>query len=150
MGLDMFLTKRTHVYHYGAHDTSPQASVTYPGVRSERVSDITERMGVWRKANAIHQWFVDNVQDGEDDCREAHVEVDQLRKLMDAVNQVLEDRTLAPTLLPTQGGFFFGSLDYDQYYFEDLELTQQICKNAITESESDGSGMSEYIYQSSW
>ena len=22
----------------------------------------------WRKANAIHKWFVDNVQDGVDDC----------------------------------------------------------------------------------
>ena len=29
---------------------------------------IAEQVGYWRKANAIHQWFVDNVQDGEDDC----------------------------------------------------------------------------------
>ena len=28
-----------------------------------------EQAGYWRKANAIHDWFVKHVQDGEDDCR---------------------------------------------------------------------------------
>lgn len=30
--------------------------------------NIIEQVGYWRKANAIHKWFVDNIQDGEDDC----------------------------------------------------------------------------------
>lgn len=29
---------------------------------------IKEEVGYWRKANAIHDWFVENVQDGIDDC----------------------------------------------------------------------------------
>ena len=28
-----------------------------------------EQVGYWRKANAIHDWFVKHVQDGEDDCK---------------------------------------------------------------------------------
>lgn len=35
---------------------------------------IHEQVGYWRKANAIHDWFVNHVQDGEDDC-EYHQEV---------------------------------------------------------------------------
>lgn len=35
---------------------------------------IHEQAGYWRKANAIHSWFVEHVQDGEDDC-EYHQEV---------------------------------------------------------------------------
>ena len=29
---------------------------------------IMEMVGYWRKQNAIHNWFVENVQDGIDDC----------------------------------------------------------------------------------
>lgn len=29
---------------------------------------ISEEVGYWRKANQIHNWFVENIQDGEDDC----------------------------------------------------------------------------------
>jgi len=29
---------------------------------------IMEQVGYWRKANQIHNWFVENIQDGVDDC----------------------------------------------------------------------------------
>lgn len=29
---------------------------------------IMDQVGYWRKANHIHNWFVENIQDGEDDC----------------------------------------------------------------------------------
>ena len=37
-------------------------------------SGIMEQVGYWRKANHIHNWFVENIQNGEDDC-EYHREV---------------------------------------------------------------------------
>ena len=37
----------------------------------------------WRKANAIHKWFVENVQEGVDDCGEYEVTVEQLTELRD-------------------------------------------------------------------
>lgn len=43
----------------------------------------------WRKANQIHKWFVDHVQDGRDDCGTYEVEVEQLQELLDTVNKVL-------------------------------------------------------------
>ena len=33
---------------------------------------IIERVGYWRKANQIHNWFVNRVQDGIDDCEYHH------------------------------------------------------------------------------
>lgn len=51
---------------------------------------IMEQVGYWRKANEIHNWFVENVQDGEDDCS-YHSEVTRevLEELLNICNKVL-------------------------------------------------------------
>ena len=51
---------------------------------------ITDNVGYWRKANQIHNWFVNNVQDGEDDCDIYEVTKDQLKELVVVCNEVLE------------------------------------------------------------
>lgn len=48
----------------------------------------------WRKANQIHKWFVDNVQDGNDDCGTYEVGVEQLKGLLGIVNKVLDSTRL--------------------------------------------------------
>jgi len=53
-----------------------------------------EEVGYWRKANAIHKWFVDNVQNGEDDCQRYDVTPAQLTELLVTVNTVLDSVTL--------------------------------------------------------
>ena len=103
------------------------------------------KIGYWRKANAIHQWFVNNCQKGEDDCRDAYVSREQLEELLGVVKEVLADHSKADELLPTQQGFFFGSTEYDEYYFQDLELTKKILKNALSMPKEWDFG-----YQSSW
>ena len=51
---------------------------------------IMEEIGYWRKANQIHNWFVEHVQDGEDDCC-YHNEVTKevLEELLDTCEEVL-------------------------------------------------------------
>ena len=51
---------------------------------------IHEQVGYWRKANSIHNWFVDHVQDGEDDC-DYHQEVTKgvLEDLLSTCEKVL-------------------------------------------------------------
>jgi hypothetical protein len=51
---------------------------------------LAEQVGYWRKANQIHSWFVDNVQDGVDDC-EYHHEVTKeiLEQLLEICKKVL-------------------------------------------------------------
>ena len=98
----------------------------------------------WRKANQIHRWFVDTVQDGIDNCGSYEVTGEQLMDLTDLCKQVLNKRTtdFADATLPTCAGFFFGSTDYDDYYFEELEDTlKQLAEVKPTEV---------YTYRSSW
>lgn len=51
--------------------------------------DIFEQVGYWRKANAIHRWFVQNVQGGVDDCGTYIVTREQLEQLKATCEQVL-------------------------------------------------------------
>jgi hypothetical protein len=104
------------------------------------------KVGYWRKSNQIHQWFVDNVQGGEDDCREYHVEREQLRELINLCKQVAENHDLAEELLPSQGGFFFGSTDYDEWYFGDIEETITMLEGVLKETPENW----DFYYQSSW
>ena len=109
---------------------------------------VMEQVGYWRKANQIHQWFVDNVQDGEDDC-DYHNEVTKecLEDLLCICQQVLDNHDLAYELLPTQSGFFFGGTEYDEYYFDDIKDTIEIIKNVLETTDFD----KEMIYYvSSW
>jgi hypothetical protein len=87
---------------------------------------IDVQVGYWRKANQIHNWFVENVQDGEDNCAEYYVPLEKLEELDDLCARVLALPSMADELLPTQGGFFFGSTEYDEYYLQDLRDTREI------------------------
>ena len=102
----------------------------------------------WRKANAIHRWFVENVQQEEDDCGVYEVTYDQLKRLMANVNWVLMFPEQAQGYLPTQAGFFFGSQDYDEYYMEDIILTKQHLREAIRLKEKNPD--TRFFYCSSW
>jgi len=96
MGLDMYLSKRTYVKRWDHQSEAVTHSVTvtkggkpHPEFKPERVSHVIEEVAYWRKANAIHKWFVDHVQSGNDDCREYYVDQDQLRELVDLCKQVI-------------------------------------------------------------
>ena len=94
--------------------------------------EIKFTIGYWRKANAIHNWFVNVCGKGTDDCRPIYVSRENLEALLDRCNQVKADNELAPELLPSKEGFFFGSLDYDEWYFKDIDKTIKILEYAQT------------------
>ena len=104
MGLDMYLHKRHYVGNKYREEAKlvriivpkDQEGVFFPtkNIKDERVSEIVEEIGYWRKANAIHNWFVQNVQKGKDDCRAYSVSTDDLRKLLSVVTEVLSSSEL--------------------------------------------------------
>ena len=152
MALDMYLYKRTYVGANWEHrnivfDFSLKINGKPIPIKKDRVSYITEEVCYWRKANAIHRWFVDNVQYGIDDCGEYAVSAEQLQDLVNICKEVKDDLSLAPELLPTQEGFFFGETDYGNSYKEDLEDTIDNLTKVLEESDEIGS---YYVYQSSW
>lgn len=96
MGLDMYLSKRTYVQNWDHQAPKDRHKIVtklggrpHPTIRPERVSYIIEQVAYWRKANAIHKWFVDNVQDGVDECQESYVTTEQLAELVGLCKQVL-------------------------------------------------------------
>jgi hypothetical protein len=99
----------------------------------------------WRKVNSIHQWFVDNCADGEDDCRPVYVPREKLEELRDLVHETLAERD--PDLLPPQGGFFFGSTDIDEYYWKDLEESHEMLNSILSNPKFEGW---DFEYQASW
>lgn len=108
----------------------------------------------WRKANAIHKWFVENVQNGVDDCGEYPVSIEQLMSLKDTCKRVIDDRSNGGDLLPTGSGFFFGSIEYDEWYFDTVERTYNELSNllidhAVGKLKEDVHDR-EFYYHSSW
>jgi hypothetical protein len=146
MGLDMYLNAKRFLWH-NETELANKISESFPEIGDKRVKEITVEAAYWRKSNQIHKWFVDNVQDGTDDCGNYDVSKDQLKELIELIDKVLADRKQAHNLLPNSAGFFFGSQDYDQYYFEDLEST----KTTLEELVKEGAWTGWYFeYHSSW
>jgi len=100
----------------------------------------------WRKANSIHNYFVENVQNGNDDCGTYPVTKSDISTLLDLCEEVLDNNRLASKLLPTVGGFFFGSTLYDDDYYRDLRYTVGVCRRALEYLDSG----KELVYSSSW
>lgn len=159
MGLDMYLTKRIYIgANYEHRNVKGNVNITVDGVEVDvdfnKIDSISFRAGYWRKANQIHNWFVQNVQDGEDNCAEYYVGIDKLEELLNTVNAVLASPTpneTAMELLPPAEGFFFGTTELDEWYWQDLEETQTIIKNALQDIQKQTSGAYvTFYYQSSW
>jgi len=99
----------------------------------------------WRKSNQIHKWFVDNVQGGEDDCGNYYVSKDKLKELRETCRQALFAKD--PSLLPPQAGFFFGSYDIDEWYWEDIKRTIKKLDRLFQLPDFD---QLSFYYNSSW
>jgi hypothetical protein len=99
----------------------------------------------WRKANQIHSWFVREVQGGEDNCGEYYVSSDKLIELLAICKHSLENKD--PALLLPQGGFFFGSTDIDEWYWNDIKSTISQLERILALPEFDNLS---FYYNSSW
>jgi len=147
MGLDMYLEIRKNEYRSKYHkDKGSRLKLEYPKDITEFIPNLTDltisrktnyEVGYWRKANHIHNWFIQNCADRDecgdpiDDCRPIEITVDKLEELLETCKKVSADHSLASSLLPTQRGFFFGSTEYDEYYFKDIEDTIEIIEPVL-------------------
>ena len=150
MGLDMYLEKRTYVKQWDFQKLEEQynVEVTKGGeptnIKPERVTHIVEEIGYWRKSNQIHNWFVENVQNGVDNCGEYYVSKSDLESLLELCLAIKLNPEQAEELLPTQSGFFFGGTEYDEWYYKDIDNTIQILQDALADDNAS------YYYSSSW
>tara|TARA_B100000287_G_scaffold433430_1_gene495150 strand:- start:2551 stop:3081 length:531 start_codon:yes stop_codon:yes gene_type:complete len=113
----------------------------------------------WRKVSSIHQWFVENVQHNNDDCGRYYVDENDISNLVEEIDNILSEPdpnrkiAKAEANLPNTTGCFFGSQEYDKYYFEDLEYTKkrmQACLDWQKKMAGTGKCFDNFYYQSSW
>lgn len=150
MGLDMYLTAEKYLSEYDETEKVQAAAIAalFPELGGlAKVNTVKVEVMYWRKANAIHSWFVQNCQDGKDECQESYVSKDQLKELVALCKKVLKNPKKAEELLCPQSGFFFGSQDVDEWYLEDLKRTVETLSAFLK-----AKGMEEWSvrYQSSW
>jgi len=153
MGLDMYLTKRHYVKNWDHHPEEEHYDIdvkkggeTVEEIDTKKVSHIVEDVAYWRKFNALHGWFVENCQGGEDDCGEYYVSIEKLRQLLDLLKAVLDNPEKAEESLPVMAGFFFGSYEYDEWYFDYIKETIEILEKELSIENNNAS----YYYTSSW
>lgn len=101
----------------------------------------------FRKVNFLVRFFEEKGMD-VDNQHPYRIEREDLEDLLDRTNQILENHELAEELLPTMEGFFFGSTDYDEYYFEDIQNVNNSVK--ILLEEYDKLEHDEYITFDIW
>lgn len=64
------------------------------GSEDFKYKSIFGEVAYWRKANAIHKWFVDNVQDGIDDCGYYEISKEKIQELRQVCTKVLNSSSL--------------------------------------------------------
>lgn len=169
MGLDMYLSVREYVnrhdYKAGWDNKTVRPEweqiIEASGIQEFLPADtiyganVSAVTAYWRKANAVHDWFVQNVQDGEDDCKEYYVSAEKLQELVDVCKDVLahqDDHSYIEEVLPPTSGFFFGSTEIDEWYFQDIIYTAERLDEILTtyrKRAADGKYV-DFTYQSSW
>jgi hypothetical protein len=153
MGLDSYLTAKRSFYDFRKEDSlKVQELADIVGYEEElEQAEVSLRIGYWRKANHIHKWFVDNVQDGKDECQESYVSREQLETLLDTCKKVLDSPVLGNTILPTQSGFFFGGTEYDEWYLQDVNNTIDILEKVLNNPIFKQKGIYwDFFYRASW
>jgi len=129
-----------------------------------------QEIAYWRKANAIHSWFITNCADGKDECQTILVSEEKLKELLKILIEIDNSRkteeeeaveksnfgdapfgdaplSTAERLLPTSSGFFFGETEYDDFYFDEVHNTIEIITNVLKETDFKNEKIE---YEASW
>lgn len=154
MGLDMYLyASRYESRSQWREDKGIEDF--YPSELQDLKTDIWERnflsketkyqIGYWRKFNALHSYIVKIYADDEDKCQEICLYPERIEHLLAVLKEVKNNPKKAPQLLPTQSGFFFGSTDYDEWYFKDVEYSIRLFEEVLKLPKEF-----DIYYQASW
>ena len=123
MGLDMYLQEEVYISRSPSlaesrpdsewAESLPKANqiLELAGLKTEAEGGVYVKstVGYWRKANAIHRWFVENLAAGVDECQEIEVSREQLTELRDTCLKVLdnvkvkETERMIDTMMPGGG-----------------------------------------------
>lgn len=150
MGLDMYLYRTNKEFWEvmntkGFKDASSGVTDDWGKKYAERFERESIEVAYWRKANAIHNWF-DKKFGGIRNCDEVRVSKEDLEELVGVCKEVLGDLSKAPDMLPTTRGFFFGEVEYDEWYTDHLKSTIAQAEKVIEETDWE----TQIVYYHPW
>jgi hypothetical protein len=166
MGLDMYLNVSeriaSHDFNKDNHEVTfvdnPRYNTIMEAVATKVKDNIASSVSVewtaiyWRKANQIHNWFVNTLAGGVDECQRIPVTRENLVALHNRCGVLLDTRSteLAMELLEPASGFFFGSTAIDEWYWQDIEETHKQLTELLDEITEDNQWNYTIEYQASW
>jgi hypothetical protein len=161
MGLDQYLSAKKTIS--GSEWSAPEDRLKYAEVidlvNASSIADadhpyitIDVTVAYWRKANAIHNWFVQECNEGNDDGNAFHVSREQLEALYQLCYTVPKGLAIhgdeyADEHLPTTSGFFFGSTEYDEWYLDSLKYTAEVIDKLLNDPATE---YLDFEYRASW
>ena len=169
MGLDMYL------YAEKYESKRRNGTLSYPKELEELLKKInkyhivskttTYKISYWRKFNALHYYIINHFANGRDECQKVYLLNSDLLEILEVLKKVeksfetakikeekddyiIYENPIAEKLLPTQDGFFFGSLNYDSFYLNDVKMSIKIFEEVLKLLEETN----DYCiyYQASW
>ena len=117
-------------------------------VKAEHEAGNSIDIKYWRKANQIHGWMGKTVGP-IDNCEFYHISREQIQELLDTCIEVQtrKDLDYNNENLPITTGFFFGTDEYDDWYYSEVEETIESLQKILEETNFD---YSEIYYWSWW
>lgn len=152
MGLDQYLSVRKYIRRdTQAFDNTVITNDMHDLVEADGWTGIFMDVPAmyWRKFNALHDHIVQTYADGRDECQQIELTVEDLRKIVKRLDDIVQSPDRAPELLPTADGFFFGGTEYDEYYHEEVRRTRSELGELVRKLDSKAEELYP-IYQASW
>ena len=88
----------------------------------------------YRKVNFLYAFFSDKI---DNDTQSAYISKGDVERLVEMCEKALGDKKNAHEYLPTRSGFFFGSTDYDKWYFYDVRKVKREFKRLLKKWDDD-------------
>ena len=132
---EFYLDKLGVSYDYatGKYSITPTNGIFELQTREDIVKkSYAPYVAYWRKVNFIYAYFDSKgLLDHESEC--AWADVEDIKDIIQRCKKVLADKDDATNdeLLPTQSGFFFGSTEYDSWYYDDAKNTIKQLKKVL-------------------
>jgi hypothetical protein len=121
-----------------------------------RAIEVAATVAYWRKAGSVHNWFVQNVQNGVDDCGDHYVSRDKLKQLLDNCCEAVEDyfewrkipKRARPEYPRIAAKLVPASYEYDEDWLEELQETIETINEVLQKNPPSDPGL--FSYQASW
>lgn len=124
--------KQADYYDKWSEEEKAEHSRLYDAIPEQ--GNYGEEIGYFRKVNFLMAFF-----GYEGNCEDKEISKSELEELQSRCDRVLasKDNELAASILPPQAGFFFGSTDINEYYYEDVAEVQKWVASILETLEDD-------------